>query len=65
VTFQRLLLGCVFPDGTPGLLMLSVITRQVEIDALEPGDIPDLPAELIMDSLPDRSKSNIRRMHRA
>jgi hypothetical protein len=65
VTFQRLLLGCVFPDGTPGLLVLAVITRQVEIDALEPGDIPDLPAELIMDSLPDRSKSNIRRMHRA
>jgi hypothetical protein len=65
VTFQRLLLGCVFPDGTPGLLVLAVITRQVEIDALEPGDIPDLPAELIMDSLPDRPKSNIRRMHRS
>lgn len=65
VTFQRLLLGCVFPDGTPGLLVLAVITRQVDIDALEPGDIPDLPAELIMDSLPDRPKSNIRRMHRS
>jgi hypothetical protein len=55
----------VFPDGTPGLLVLAVITRQVDIDALEPGDIPDLPAELIMDSLPDRPKSNIRRMHRS
>lgn len=65
VTFQRLLLGCVFPDGTPGLVVLAVITRQVEIDALTPEDIPDLPPELIMDSLPDRPKSNIRRMHRA
>ena len=43
-TFQRLLLGCVFPDGTPGLIVLAVITRQVEIDALDPAeDIPDLP----------------------
>jgi hypothetical protein len=45
--------------------VLAVITRQVEIDALTAADIPDLPPELIMDSLPDRSKSNIRRMHRA
>jgi hypothetical protein len=65
VTFQRLLLGCVFPDGTPGLLVLAVITKQVEIDALEDGDIPDLPDELIMDSPPERPKGNIRRMHRA
>lgn len=65
VTFQRLLLGCVFPDGTPGLLVLAVITKQVEIDALGEGDLPVIPDELIMDSLPERSKGNIRRMHRA
>lgn len=52
VTFQRLLLGCVFPDGTPGLSVLAAITQQVEIDALEQGDRPNMPADLIMDSLP-------------
>ena len=57
-TFQRLLLGCVFPDGTPGLYVLVVITKQVEIDALDPADIPDLAPELIMDSLPDGPKSH-------
>ena len=50
VTFQRLLLGCVFPDGTPGLNVLAVITRQVEIDALAPSDLPELPDNLIMDA---------------
>lgn len=52
VTFQRLLLGCVFPDGTPGLSVLAVITRQVEIDALSEDDLPVLPEELIMDEPP-------------
>lgn len=51
VTFQRLLLGCVFPDGTPGLSVTSVITEQVEIDALSDADRPQLPEHLIMDSL--------------
>lgn len=50
VTFQRLLLGCVFPDGTPGLSVLAVITRQVEIDAVDADDLPSIPNELIMDS---------------
>ena len=31
VTFQRLLMGCEFPDGTPALAMLSIITRDVEV----------------------------------
>lgn len=59
VTFQRLLLGCVFPDGTPGLNVLAVITKQVEIDALGPEELPDLPTELVMDSLPHGPKSHI------
>lgn len=58
-TFQRLLLGCVFPDGTPGLCVLAVITKQVEIDALDKEEIPDLPQELIMDSILDDQKSHI------
>lgn len=52
VTFQRLLLGCVFPDGTPGLSVLAVITEKVEIDELEDQDQPKIPDDLIMDTPP-------------
>lgn len=52
-TFQRLLLGGVFPDGTPGLILLAVITGQVEIDALRETDVPHMSAELLMDSVID------------
>ena len=55
-TFQRLLLGGVFPDGTPGLILLAAITEQIEIEALDEADVPRLPAHLIMDcptDLPD------------
>jgi len=52
VTFQRLLLGCVFPDGTPGLSVLAVITKKIEIDALKDKDRPVIPEDLIMDSPP-------------
>lgn len=38
VTFQRMLLGCIFPDGAPALAVLVVITDDV--------DIPALPKEL-------------------
>jgi hypothetical protein len=51
VTFHRLLMGCVFPDDTPGLLVLVVITRDVEIDAVEPSDLPHMPDEFLMDRL--------------
>lgn len=50
-TFQRLLLGGVFPDGTPGLILLAVITQKIEIDAVEKADLPQLPDHLVMDSL--------------
>lgn len=56
VTFQRLLLGCVFPDGTPGLSVLAVITEQVEIDALESEQRPSIPEDLVMDCLPGYPK---------
>lgn len=49
VTFQRLLMGCVFPDGTPGLTLLAVITKRVEIEAIAGKELPDLPDNLIMD----------------
>ena len=51
-TFQRLLLGGVFPDGTPGLIIVSAITEQVEIDALSEADRPKLPAHILMDTAP-------------
>ena len=52
VTFQRLLLGCVFPDGTPGLNVLAVITNKIEIDEFKDRDRPNIPDDLIMDSPP-------------
>jgi len=55
-TFQRLLLGGVFPDGTPGLILLAAITEQIEIDGLDDADRPRLPADLLMDSLPNLAK---------
>ena len=51
MTFQRLLLGCVFPDGTPGLSVLAIITDRVDIDAVDELQRPALPEHLIMDSV--------------
>ena len=48
-TFQRLLLGGVFPDGTPGLIIIAAITDQVEIDALPEGDRPHLSTRWLVD----------------
>ncbi|PXW72835.1 regulatory helix-turn-helix LysR family protein [Loktanella sp. PT4BL] len=56
-TFQRLLLGGVFPDGTPGLILMASITEQVEIDALSEADRPKIDADMIMDTLPALSNS--------
>ena len=49
VSFQRLLLGCVFPDGTPGLAVLAVITDKIDIEALNENQTMELPGELVMD----------------
>ena len=38
VTFQRLLMGCVFPDGTPALIVMPDVTSKVEIDGLSEAD---------------------------
>lgn len=51
VTFQRLLLGCVFPDGTPGLSVLAIITDRVDIEAVDDLHRPALPDHLVMDSV--------------
>lgn len=47
--FQRLLLGCVFPDGEPALALFVARTNQVEISGLPPDEIPEMPAELLME----------------
>ncbi len=55
-TFQRLLLGGVFPDGTPGLIIIAAITEQVEIDGLALADRPRLSPHLVMDHVLDPAK---------
>ncbi len=49
VSFQRLLMGCVFPDGTSGLAVLVLMTNQIDIDALCDVEISCVPEELVMD----------------
>lgn len=49
VSFQRLLMGCIFPDGTPGLAVLVLMTNQIDIDALRDVEISCVPEELVMD----------------
>ncbi|MEO3428630.1 LysR family transcriptional regulator [Pelagibius sp. CAU 1746] len=47
--FQRLLLGCVFPDGEPALALFVARTNRVEISGRAPDEIPEMPAELLME----------------
>jgi hypothetical protein len=42
-------MGCAFPDGTPGLGVLVLITNKVDIDALQGMNIPRAPEDLLMD----------------
>ena len=56
VTFQRLLLGGVFPDGTSGLIVLSALTEQIDIQSLDAADRPKLDRDLIMDNPPGLSE---------
>lgn len=47
--FQRLLLGCVFPDGEPALALFVARTNRVEISGLGADEIPEMPTELLME----------------
>jgi biotin operon repressor len=49
VRFQRLLLGCRFPDGQPALALFVARTNRVEIADLSTDDIPEMPPELLME----------------
>ena len=49
VRFQRLLVGCCFPDGEPALALFVARTNRVEIPGLETTEIPEMPPELLME----------------
>jgi biotin operon repressor len=48
-SFQRMLAGCVLPDGTQALAMLAVLTNRIDIDAIDSIERPAMPDHLIMD----------------
>jgi hypothetical protein len=48
--FQRLLAGCVFPDGQHALAILAAITNRIEIDALSSDDFIPVDQMTIMDN---------------
>lgn len=47
VTFQRLLMGCIFPDDTPALAVLVSISGDVTINDLDIEDSKLVPQDLI------------------
>lgn len=49
VRFQRLLLGCAFPDGEPALALFVARTNRVEISSLSTDEIPEMSEDLLME----------------
>lgn len=49
VSYQRLLMGCAFPDGSPVLASLVARTYTIEIPELEPEKITRMPAKSLME----------------
>ncbi len=49
VRFQRLLLGCVFPDGEPALTLFVARTNRITISGLDMDDVPLMDEELLME----------------
>lgn len=47
ITFQRFLMACVFPDGTPALAVLVSVTSDVDIDGMSAEDLQRVSPELI------------------
>jgi len=46
VSYQRLLLACYYPDGSPAIASIVHRTRAVEIEALDASEFPPMAAEL-------------------
>jgi hypothetical protein len=49
VRFQRLLVGCRFPDGESALALFVARTNRVEISGLDPAEIPGMSPDLLME----------------
>ncbi|HIP80407.1 MAG TPA: LysR family transcriptional regulator [Kiloniellaceae bacterium] len=49
VRFQRLLLGCVFPDGEPALTLFVARTNTISISGLNLGELPEMDEDLLME----------------
>lgn len=49
VSYQRLLMGCAFPDGSPVLASLVARTYRIDIPGLEPEKIKRMPADSQME----------------
>lgn len=49
VRFQRLLLGCVFPDGEPALTLFVARTNRISISGLDMSEVPLMDDELLME----------------
>jgi len=52
ISYQRLLTGCRFPDGSLAIAALIDRTHNIEIQDLPPSQARSMPAELIMDITP-------------
>jgi biotin operon repressor len=52
VSFQRLLMGCTFPDGDFALAVLVARTNRIAITGLDPKKITALPEEMLMEYEP-------------
>ncbi len=56
ISYQRLILGCRFPDGTAVLATLIDRTYNIDITGLSRESIESMPKELIMDIKPNYGK---------
>lgn len=56
VSYQRLLLGCKFPDNTIAIVALTDRTHNIEIQGLSQEKAMSMPSNLIMEYEPDQTK---------
>ena len=51
VSFQRMLMGCVFTDDTPGLAVLVVMTNRIDISSMAGQYAEVVPSDMVMDDI--------------
>lgn len=49
ITFQRLLMGCTFPDGAPALAVMTSVTPNVAIEGLSQEDQVTVSKEILQE----------------